>query len=128
VNTGITVGWKSSEKAPIIMQTSGYDDSDYSFQVHAVGVHYSDEYDQPKTVWTSGIGEKSVHVKNTSKIIGPPSRPASWTEDIKKGDYSTAPGLSQINDYMVCIMGNEWMEKACVVNIPDFNVSHYRKP
>jgi hypothetical protein len=126
--SGITVGWRKAEKAPIIMMTSGYDDSGYAFQIHAVGVHYLNEYDQPHTVWTSLIGSKTPGVKNDEKMIGDPSRQPTWINDIENGDYYTSPSLGGINDYAVFIMDNDWLTKACDVNIPDFIPSDYEKP
>jgi|GEM_PF-2791984 len=126
--SGITVGWRKEEKAPILMMTSGYDDSGYAFQIHAVGVHYLNEYDQPQTVWATSIGGKTEGVKNSEKMLGAANRTAEWMQDIANGDYSATPSLGGINDYAIFIMNNDWIIKACDVNLPNFLPSEHEQP
>ena len=126
--SGIVVGWRQEEKAPILMQTKGYDESGYSFQIHAVGVHYVNEYDQPHVMWTSMIGEASSGLKNGRKMIGDPTKTATWIDHIvDNGDYSLSPSFSKINDYAVFIMKNEWIQKSCLVDM-NFEPTQYEEP
>lgn len=126
--SGITVGWRNEEKAPVIMLTSGYDDSGYAFQIHAVGIHYMTEYDQLQSKWTYLIGSKSSGVKNAEKMTGDPSRSSTWKEDMKNGEYATAPSLGRINDYVVFLLDNEWISKSCLVETPSFEPTDYEQP
>lgn len=126
--SGVTVGWRNEEKAPVIMQTSGYDDSGYAFQIHAVGIHYLNEYDQSKSKWSYLIGNKSPGVKNAEKMTGDPSRSSTWTEDMENGDYSTSPSLGGINDYAVFLFDNEWISNSCMMAIPNFEPTDHEQP
>lgn len=128
IGTGITVGWSRSNKAPVIMHTKGYDKSGYAFQIHAVGLNYLNEYDQPKKEWAITIGDKSSGVTNESKMLGDPSRSSNWVNDIKSnGIYTNAPSLKGINDYAVFGMSNEWNAGACNIEM-DFVVAENRQP
>ncbi len=126
--SGVTVGWKKEEAAPILMQTKGYDESGFTFQVHAVGVHYLNEYDQPNVVWTTAIGEASSGIKNKNRMIGDPTKSSPWADDIVEfGDYSLSPSFSRINDYATFIMENDWIQKSCPVEM-NFEPTQYEKP
>lgn len=126
--SSVTVGWKSAQKAPVIMQTAGYDDSGVTFQIHAVGLHYLNEYDQSKTKWTTTVGERTDTIKNPDKMVGDPDRLSEWTIDMENGDYSTAPSLGKINDYATFMMDNDWLTKSCAVKASDFLVVENRQP
>jgi hypothetical protein len=128
IGTKVTVGWRSDSKGPIIMQTSGYDESTYSFQIHAVGIHYLNEYDQPGTFWSYMMGDKSSGVKNANKMIGSSSRNNSWISDIQNGNFYTSPSFTKINDYATFIMENDWIVNSCPVLLPDFDPSTHIQP
>lgn len=124
---GVTVGWDRYAKAPVIMQTSGFDDSGYTFQIHAVGIHYLNEYNQPETIWAESLGNHSDGILNVEKMLGEPSKDTSWLSDIENGDYSTAPGFSKINDFATFVMSNEWIANACPLNVSHFNPEEHKR-
>lgn len=129
MGTGITVGWNQQYKGPVIMQTSGYDASGYTFQIHAVGINYLNEYNQSFIDWAMSTPEKSLTVKNVEKMLGDATRPAPWeTEMEDNGDYSNTPSLGKINDYIKFSLSNEWITKACDINIPDLVPSELTQP
>ncbi|MCD7910933.1 hypothetical protein KC480_05260 [Bacillus velezensis] len=103
IGTGITVGWRKEVNGPIIMVTKGFDYSGYAFQIHAVGVNYLNEYDQPFTSWATTIAEKSENVQNAEFMIGPPEKPIEWTQLLPAGDFSTSPSLNGLNDYVTFV-------------------------
>ncbi|MBU5262146.1 hypothetical protein [Bacillus atrophaeus] len=117
IGTGVTIGWRSEFNGPIIMMTKGFDYSGYAFQIHAVGVNYLNEYDQPFTSWTTTIAEMSKGVQNAELMIGHPNRTADWTQQILAGDYSSSPSLNGLNDYVTFIADDGQENEICEVEM-----------
>ncbi|ARC67399.1 hypothetical protein B14_200188 (plasmid) [Bacillus licheniformis] len=127
IGTGVTVGWRAEFNGPIIMVTKGFDYSGYAFQVHAVGVNYLNEYDQPFTSWSTTIAEMSEGVQNSNLMIGHPNRPAEWTQHILTGDYSSSPSLTGLNDYVAFIADDGLDNEICEAEM-DFVPSENNVP
>ncbi|MED3627872.1 hypothetical protein P4478_12475 [Bacillus subtilis] len=125
IGTGATVGWSAAFNGPIIMVTKGFDYSGYAFQIHAVGVNYLDEYNQPFTSWTTTIAETSEGVQNTDLMIGHPNRKENWTKQILEGDYSSSPSLKGLNDYVTFIADDDQENEICEVEM-EFSPSDNR--
>lgn len=126
----ITVGWREEAKSPILMITNGWDESGYAFQVHAVAVNYLDEYGKSYKLWASELGENSEGIKNGHKMLGDASRQPVWVEDILNGDYSTAPSLAGINDYVDFVFdASIFGDTLCEMDtIPYFDVGSNAQP
>lgn len=117
IGTAFTVGWNQTAKGPVIMQTRGFEESGYSCQIHAVGIHYLDRDDAPQTKWSIDVIQESDGVRNKNKMTGDATKQPAWLDEIKSvGDYSFAPGFSKLYDYATFTFDNEWNENACDVD------------
>ncbi|MGV7000380.1 hypothetical protein ACWA2C_16965 [Priestia megaterium] len=118
--SSVTVGWNGDSNSIVVMQTAGEDASGYSFQIHALAIHYLDSNNEPNKKWASKIEDKSTGALNSTKMLGDASRAAAWLSDIKNGDYSTSPSLAAMNDYVIFGMDDEWKNNACLMDIDTF--------
>lgn len=110
---GVEVSYNSKEGNLLITQKFGEEQTGYSFQIHAVGFHYMDLEKNQQVKWAHSIGETGGIIYNKEKMLGDSERQISWVEDIHNGNYSTAPGLSQMDDYITFEMDEDWKENYC---------------
>jgi Bacterial Ig domain len=113
--TWVTVGWNNEFKGVTVMVTGGYNQSGASVQINAIGVRYMDLYGESKVKWAYAIYEESEGNRNTELMLGDPASkdPSGWLQDITNGNYSTAPSLGGINDYVSVVFDNDWVDHTC---------------
>ena len=110
----LTITYDEKNKAIAIMIQQGNDQTGYAFQVHAIGLEYQNNQMQTKTIWAKSIIEESEGNHHTNLILGnPTNKNHNWLEDIQNGDYSTAPSLGGLHDYIIFGFDNEWSQQVC---------------
>lgn len=102
---------------PIIQVIGGNDQSEYAFQIWAVGVNYftDSKKTEIKTEWATRIYAKSEGALNTELMLGDPGfkQPDEWIAAIENGDYSKAPGLHGMHDYVSFYISAGYSDNQC---------------
>lgn len=126
--TWVTVGWSDSFKGVTVMITNGFNESGSAFQLNAIGVRYRDFYDNQQIKWAYNILEQSEGNRNLELMLGNPEErdSSTWVDEIQNGNYSNAPSLGGINDYVSVVFGNEWATNSCGIG-QEFNIEEHQK-
>src|SRR5690606_27531348 len=126
--TMVTVGWNNILKAPTIMITGGYHEGNHAFVLHAVGIRYLDYDGESQIKWGYNVSDSSEGINNPELIPGDPdNKNTDWLADIQNGDYSTAPSLNKINDWVTISFDNDWVVNHCPLE-EHFDPEEHKQP
>lgn len=114
-----TIGWSQETKGVVLHVTGGDKKTSSAVAIQAIGIRFKKYVgtDDVETLWAEYIIDESYGNRNTIKLIGDPElNDLSWVSKITdEADYTEAPILGQLNDYIIVAFDNTWGEMGCNV-------------
>jgi hypothetical protein len=118
-STWVMIGWSDYFKGVTVkMHQLNEGSGSYNGHITGVAIKFGDYYGDRKEAWSKEILFETAGVMNSQVMVGEPKEYSalSWIPEVKADDFTNAPSLMDVGDYVAFKFMDEFTNNHCPID------------